>query len=143
MPETISIAARAYFEQGVPVIAVEQKKPLVEWGHWQTEEQKQDVFNAQPWGNADGFAIICGTKQRNGLYVGAVDFDLKNVSEDAKAKGRQILKHLLITHTEETPSGGQHWIYHCQNKPKTISVLHNEYAIELLGEGKLCIMAPS
>ncbi|MEM2130373.1 MAG: primase C-terminal domain-containing protein, partial [Candidatus Bathyarchaeia archaeon] len=80
---------------------------------------------------------------KNGLYIGAVDFDLKNLSEEAITKGKQILKCLLTTQIEETPSGGQHWIYHTHTKPRTISAYHNEYGLELLGEGKLCIMAPS
>src|SRR3989337_2716627 len=50
---------------------------------------------------------------------------------------------MLCTQMEETPSGGQHWIYFCHNKPKTISAYHTEASLELLGEGKLCIMAPS
>ena len=136
-------SAKTYFDQGVPVVAVKQKKPLVEWAHWQTKPQTAEEFEALPWSEADGFAVICGTKLNNGLYAGAVDFDVKNVSEEAQEKGQQILKKMLCTQMEQTPSGGQHWVYHCNAKPRTISVYHNEYALEILGEGKLCIMAPS
>jgi hypothetical protein len=65
------------------------------------------------------------------------------VSEEAKQKGKEILRHFLITQIEETPSGGQHRVYFCHTKPKTVSAFHNECGLELLGEGKLCIMAPS
>ncbi len=143
LPETLETTAKHYSNQQIPVVAVKQKRPLVEWAHWQTKPQTTTEFEAQPWQEADGYAIICGTKLDNGLYVGAVDFDVKNVSEEAQEKGKQILRKMLCTQTEQTPSGGQHWIYHCHNKPRTVSTFHNEYALEILGEGKLCIMAPS
>jgi len=65
------------------------------------------------------------------------------VSKEAKEKGKQAIKNLPITQIEETPSSGQHWIYLCRKKPESISIHHNEAALELIGEGKLCIMAPS
>lgn len=136
-------AAQAYFERGAPIVVVKQKRPLVEWQRWQTQPQTPEEFENQPWHVADGFAIICGTKQKNGLYIAAVDFDVKNVSDEAKAKGKEILKTLPITQIEETPSGGKHLIYQTHAKPRTISAYHNECALELIGEGKLCIMAPS
>lgn len=136
-------AAKLWFGQQTPVVPVKQKKPLVEWAQWQIKPQTTAEFEALPWSQADGFAIICGTKLANGLYVGAIDFDVKNVNQEAKEKGYQILKKMFCTQIEETPSSGQHWIYHCRNKPKTVSVFHNECGMEILGEGKLCIMAPS
>jgi hypothetical protein len=36
--------------------------------------------------------------------------------EEAKEKGQQALKKILCTQIEQTPSGGQHWIYHCHDK---------------------------
>lgn len=135
--------AITYFDQGVPVVAVRQKKPLIDWARWQTNVQTAEELKNMPWSNADGFAIICGSKLHNGLYIGAVDFDVKNVSEEAQEKGQQILKNLLCTQMEQTPSGGQHWIYHCHKKPRTANIFHNEFGLEILGEGKLCIMAPS
>jgi hypothetical protein len=116
---------------------------LHEWKQWQEDRQSETDFEALPWNEADGFALIGGSKLDDGLYFAAVDFDIKNVSKEAKEKGKQTLKHLPITQMEETPSGGQHWIYLSHTKPKTVNVYHNEVALELIGEGKLCIMAPS
>lgn len=141
--DQLLITAKAYFERGIAVVAVKQKKPLTEWAQWQTRQQTKEEFKNQPWQNADGFSVLCGTKQKNGLYIAAVDFDVKKVGEEAQAKGKQILKQLLITQIEQSPSGGQHWIYQTHAKPKTISIFHSECGLELLGEGKLCIMAPS
>ena len=136
-------AARQYYEQGCNIVAVKQKKPLVEWARWQTQRQTSEELENQPWIQADGFAVVCGTKLANGLFMAAIDFDVKNVSEEAQAKGKQVLKQLLITQMEATPSGGQHWLYYTHTKPKTVSVFHNDCGLELLGEGKLCIMAPT
>ena len=136
-------AAQKYFVKGLNIVAVKQKKPLVQWTKWQSQRQTHEEFENQPWNTADGLAIICGTKLENGLFIAAIDFDVKNVSEEAQAKGKQILKQLLITQIEQTPSGGQHWIYQCHTKSRTISSFHNECGLELLGEGKLCIMAPT
>jgi len=44
---------------------------------------------------------------------------------------------------EQTPSGGLHLIFYSQVKPRSVSAYHNACGLELLGEGKLCIMAPS
>jgi len=150
---SLKAAAKDYFRQGCRIVPFSltwsetegewKKKPLIEWKQLEETRQTQAEFEVLPWAEADGFAILCGTKLTNGLHIGAVDFDVKNVSEEAREKSRRILKNLLVTHVEETPSGGQHWIYHCHAKPRTISTYHNEYGFEILGEGKLCLMAPS
>ena len=141
--ESLLEEAKKYFAMQVNVVAVKQKKPLAEWAKWQTQKQTKEEFENQPWHSADGFGIICGTKASNELFYSVVDFDVKNVSEQAQALGREILKKLLCTQIEKTPSGGQHWIYQTHNKPRTSSSHHSQCGLELLGEGKLCIMAPS
>lgn len=141
--EHLREVAKLYFGRGIVIVAVKQKKPLTEWAQWQTHAQTKEEFENQPWQSADGFGILCGTKTANDLYVTAVDYDVKNVDDEAQAKGRQILQQLLITQIEQTPSGGQHSIYQTHSKPRTMSTYHNEYGLEILGEGKLCIMAPS
>jgi Fe2+ or Zn2+ uptake regulation protein len=143
MSEELRIAATSYFEQDTAVVPVKQKKPLVEWAHWQTAQQTWEEFQSLLWEEADGFAVVCGTKLCNGLFLGAIDFDVKNVSEEARERGKRTLKQFLTTQIEQTPSGGQHWLYYCQTKPRTISVYHDQCSLELLGAGKLCIMAPS
>ncbi len=66
--EDLVEAAKKYFEKQVNVVAVKQKKPLTEWAHWQTQKQTKEEFENQPWHNADGFGIICGTKASNELF---------------------------------------------------------------------------
>ena len=145
----LQVAAQTYWEQGLAIVpfmlgADGKKRPVVnEWGKWQTSRQTRKEFEALPWPKADGFAILCGQKLKNDLYLGAVDFDVNKLSVEVIEKGRKVLKQLPITKTEETPSGGQHLIYYLHNEPKTISIFHNECALELLGTGKLCIRAPS
>ncbi|MEM3704372.1 MAG: hypothetical protein QXZ02_04400 [Candidatus Bathyarchaeia archaeon] len=143
MAESLKATARQYWLEGCNIVLLRSKEPLHKWQRWQTERQNELDFEALPWAEADGFAIICGQQMHNELYVGAVDFDVKNLPLEVVEKGKQILKHLPITQMEETPSGGQHYIYFSRAKPKTISAYHNDCALEILGEGKLCIMAPS
>ncbi|MCS7115415.1 MAG: bifunctional DNA primase/polymerase [Nitrososphaerota archaeon] len=143
MEPSLKETAYNYWFQGLNIILLKEKKPLHEWKHWQNERQSLNDFEALPWGDADSFALIGGSKLESGLFFAAIDFDVKNVSEEAREKGKQALKHLPVTQIEETPSGGQHWIYYSQTRPKTISAYHNAAALELIGEGKLCIMAPS
>lgn len=136
-------AAKIYWALGLPVVPLKGKQPLVEWTKRQTQPQTEDEFYGLPWAQADGFAIICGLKAKNGFYFGAVDFDVKNLPVEAIEKGKQALKHFPITQIEETPSKGQHWVYFSHVKPRSISAYHNVCGLELIGEGKLCIMAPS
>jgi len=119
------------------------KKPLHEWEQWRHRRQCRSDLEILPWNKAESFAVIMDSKLINGLYICAVDFDVKNVTSEAIGKGKSILKQFRITQIEETVNGGRHWIYHSHVKPKTISSFHDEVALELLGEGKLCIMAPS
>ncbi|MEM4713506.1 MAG: bifunctional DNA primase/polymerase [Candidatus Bathyarchaeia archaeon] len=142
MSETVE-AARGYWALGLPVVPLKGKQPLVGWAKWQSQLQTNEEFESLPWAEADGFAIICGSKAQSGLFFGAIDFDVKNLGSEAIEKGREALKHLPITQIEETPSKGQHWIYWSHTKPKSISAYHNICGLELLGEGKLCIMSPS
>jgi hypothetical protein len=135
--------AYGYFCQGLNIVLVNDKQPLHNWKQWRTQRQNPVEFEALPWQQADGFALIAGSKLDNGLFFGAVDYDVKNLPSEIVDRGKQALKGLLITQIEQTPSGGQHWIYLSHVKPKTISAFHNETALELLGEDKLCIMAPS
>jgi ribosomal protein S27AE len=136
-------AANIYWAQGIPVVPLKGKQPLVEWARWQTQPQTREDFEGLPWERADGFAIICGAETKDGLYVGAIDFDVKNLPEEVAAKGREILKGLPVTQIEQTPSGGLHYIYYSVEKPKSVSGYHNVCGLEVIGEGKLCIMAPS
>ncbi|MBC7130214.1 bifunctional DNA primase/polymerase, partial [Candidatus Bathyarchaeota archaeon] len=136
-------AAKGYWALGVPVVPLKGKQPLVEWAKWQTRPQTLEEFNGLPWSQADGFAIICGSKTKDGLYVGAIDFDVKNLPVEAVERGHQALKGLPVTQIEQTPSGGLHYIFWAREKPKSISAYHNVCGLELIGEGKLCITAPS
>lgn len=140
----LKAAAEAYHELGANVIPVgSDKKPLCQWRQWIASKQTSAEFNALPWHQASGFALVCGTQLNNGLYLAVLDFDVKNLPEEIVAKGKQVLKALLITQIEQTPSGGLHWIYFTRQKPKTDKTQHDTCALELLGEGCYCVMAPS
>jgi hypothetical protein len=135
--------AKKYFEAGFNVFPIMGKQPLVKWEKWQTERQTQEEFSTLDFSNCNGLGVICGTKNNDNYHLAVIDFDVKNVTPEAIEAGRQVLKNLPITMTEETPSGGQHWVYLTRSKPKTIKAYHSNVAIELLGEHTYCAMAPS
>lgn len=136
-------AASAYFELGFNVVTVKGKQPLQQWQKWTSQRQTQEEFEGLNFKDANGVGIICGTRSRDDLYLAVIDFDVKNLLPEAIEKGKQVLKELPITATEQTPSGGQHLIFYVHQKPKTVKTFHNEAAIELLGEHCYCAMAPS
>jgi len=152
MLQGLKEAAREYWLEGFNVVAVayEQdeygkvsKKPLVEWGRWQTERQCLEDFETQPWDAADGFGVICNIPNKDGYYLAVVDYDVKNVSIEARQKGEAFLKRFPITQMEQTVSKGKHLVYLSKVKPKPVSSYHDSHGLELIAGPKLCIMAPS
>jgi len=152
MLQSLKEAAREYWLKGFNVVAVayEQdeddkvsKKPLVEWGKWQTERQCLEDFEAQPWDVADGFGVICNVPNNDGYYLAVVDYDVKNVSNEAQQMGEAFLKRFPITQMEQTVSKGKHLVYLSKVKPKPVSSYHDSHGLELIAGPKICIMAPS
>lgn len=141
--DELKSAAKKYFLQGLNIIPLKGKQPLVKWTKWQNQKQTKKEFENLPWKTADSFALIGGSQLRNGVYIGAVDFDVKNLPKAVIDIGRKILKEFPMTQVEETVNGGQHWIYFSKAKPKTLTIYHEKCSLELLGENKLIIMAPS
>jgi hypothetical protein len=139
--KTIKNTARRYFDANLNVIPLQGKQPLINWIKWQKEKQTQIDFESMPWEIADGFALIGGSKNGDS-YFGVIDVDVKNVSKEAVEKGKQVVSFFPQTKIEGTPSGGQHLIYWSRIKPKTLSFL-KICGLEILGEKKLIIMAPS
>lgn len=112
---------------------------------WQNHAQTLQDFEELPWEKADGFAIVCGVKLNNGYYVEALDVDLEKgrepLSEEVLENQDKVLKNMRITQLEETPSQGKHLLYYSMAPVETKS--EDRCGIEVLGAGKLCIMAPS
>lgn len=119
------------------------KKPLLEWGRWQVERQTLEEFESQPWDRADGYAIVCGYPNVEGLYLAVVDYDVKKVGDEARARGVGLLGRLPETRVERTVSGGLHYIYLSRVKPRPVARYHDSCALELVAGSKICIMAPS
>jgi len=130
---TLKEAAKAYFDLGLNIVPfnVKDKKPLIEWKHFQTERQTDKAFEALPWDQATGFAIVCGTKAKNQLHFLVIDCD----NADFK------LNLLPTTQIEKTPRGGYHFLYWSFENAKGSKV--SDLKVELLGQGNLCIMSPS
>jgi hypothetical protein len=137
--------AMKFFKLGFNVVPFlsKEKSPLVEWKRWQNQRQTQTEFEALPWNNADGFGVVCGRPNEQGLSICVIDFDVKKTSLEAQETGVKVLSLLRVTAREKTPSGGEHLIYFSRKPAKTISAYHDSVAVELLGQNKLCLMYPS
>jgi hypothetical protein len=144
--------ARYWFNRGFNIVTVRYeneengkvgKRPLIEWREWVSRRQTVEEFEDQPWGQADGFAIVCAYPNSEGLYLAGVDYDVKKVSEEAKRRGKIYFDSFPITRTERTVSGGRRKVYLSKVRPNPVSQYHHEYALELIAGAKLCIMAPS
>jgi len=139
--------AHEYWTQGHAIVTFkisnEKKKPLVEWKCWIEGEQTEEQFNNQPWDRANGFGLICDRKLKNGLFFGVIDFDVKNVSEDAITKGKEVLEKCLVTQREQTYNQGEHFIFYSHEQVKSDKAFHDSHALELFGKGSIVIMAPS
>lgn len=143
--EELRAAATAYYESGLDIVPLElpEKKPLVEWKKWLTERQTRQEFDSLPLDRANGFAVICGKPNNEGLFLSVVDHDIKNLDSQIIEKGKEILKDFPTTQNEKTANNGTHSVYYSRTKAQTVSIFHDECALELLAENKLCIMAPS
>lgn len=145
LSDEVRATAKAYYESGLDIVPLQlpEKKPLVEWKKWQTERQTKQEFNNLPFDHANGFAVICGKPNNEGLYLSVVDHDVKNLESQIIEKGNEILKDFPTTQTEKTANKGTHSVYYSRMKVQTVSNFHDDCALELLAENKLCIMAPS
>lgn len=144
--EELRAAATAYYESGLDIVPMEmpEKKPLVQWKKWETERQTKQEFDSLPLERANGFGIICGKPNNEGLFLTVVDHDVKPpMTQEAITKGKEILKDFPITQLEGTGNKGTHNVYYSRTKVQTVSLFHDDCALELLAEKKLCIMAPS
>ena len=141
--DVLKAAAYKYWKIGCDIVLLKDKKPLHEWQRWIEQRQTEQEFNALPWQEANMFCVVCGTRLDNGLFFAVIDHDVKNLPADVIDKGKQILEKMPITRKEKTPSGGLHQVYFSHAEPKSVSAFHNTCALELIGKGKLCIMAPS
>lgn len=143
--------AKQYYELGFNVIAIKygegkgkiDKKPLCGWGSWHAQRQTPHEFENQSWEIADGFGIITDFPNNDGFYLGVVDYDVKNVDEEAREKGKQLISKFPTTQMEKTVSGGLHLVYLSKVKPKPVKDFHATSGLELIGGGLLCVMAPS
>jgi len=140
-------AAYKWWQHGFNVVPVkffeDKKQPLGDWARWHSKRQSEKDFNDLPWGSAEGFGIVTDYPNNEGLFLAVVDYDVKRVSEEAKAKGKELLGKFPITRMEKTATGGIHLVYLSKVKPKAVREFHDSHALELIAGGLLAVMAPS
>jgi hypothetical protein len=128
---------------GLSIVPLKAKKPLCKWSEWRYRNQTEEEFNSLPWDVAEGFALIGGSRTLGGLYLVSIDYDVKNLPVDIVKRGKDLTMMLPYTRVEQTPSGGQHWVYLCRKPYEYIKRYHDCCAIEILGASWLTIMYPS
>jgi len=137
--------AEKYFNLGIPIIPVRiregkdgfEKKPLIQWSRFIDSKQTREEFQSIDWSQADGFGIVCGHETPYG-FIFAIDIDLDY--EQALSKLRKW-PHFKITRLERTIRNRLHLLYF--SKLPIPSIRRDGVPVELIGRGKLCIMAPS
>jgi putative DNA primase/helicase len=132
--------AKYFFDAGVPVVPFRfvaesgkkaSKKPLVPWAQWQTRSQTLQEFESQPWSQANGFLVVCGTLAKNNYYFCAIDRDSNDFNFD----------EIPETIIEQTPNRGYHAYY--WSKVNHRGRKFHECQLEFLGEGNLCGIYPT
>ena len=123
-------AALAYREEGVSVIPVNGKVPIVEWGVYRerhaTKEEIYSWFANTDW----GIAAVCG--RLSDLSVLDADLPAANDWSEQNANTQEIVR---------TPSGGRH--YHCKFKDYPNRVNMFGIGLDYRSEGGLAVLPPS
>ena len=73
----IKAEAKLVSEKGFNVFPIKDKKPVLSWKKWITNNQTQQEFNSLPWTNANGWGVVCGTPNKEGLFLAVIDYDPK------------------------------------------------------------------
>lgn len=130
---------------GISVVPTRKDKiPIVKWGRYQKE--LPDDTDLERWftDTANSMALVAGTVQ-------CIDFDeryskgiFSRYAKRAEEVGLdQLLGQLIL---QETPSGGQHLVFQCQNpigNTKLAEKINRETLIETRGDGGYFLIAPS
>lgn len=158
MNAELKAAAEAYWEKGYVVIPwryitnekgeLEKKPDILEWKSWQTRPQTKDELCSLQFDTADGIGLLCGAKNKDGYYLGALDYDVKpsggvKPTDESLALGKKILGEMPDTQTEETQSRGIHLYYLSCEPVKTEKKFKKQTALEFLGAWNLVYVAPS
>lgn len=155
----LKAAAEAYWEQGYVVIPwrystnekkeLEKKPDILEWKEWQTRPQTKEEFDSLKLDTADGIGLLCGTQNKAGLYLVALDYDIKPSpnepppTEESLELGKTILREMPTTAWEQSQSKGEHLYYLSQSPVKTEKKFKKQTRIEFLGAYNLIYVAPS
>jgi hypothetical protein len=154
-------AALAAYEAGLSVVPPAEdgsKKPLSTWKRYQHFRATSDQLN-EWYGPHTGLGAVLGQVSGN---VEAFEFDDRTVYEQFVALARQsglgdLIQKLEEGYVEDTPSGGVHWLSHCEKiagntklatRPKRPEEERDpkdktKTLIETRGEGGYIVLAPS
>lgn len=129
-----------------------RKKPVGTWEKWQRERPSVDQLRDWFSNGATGMGIVCG-EVSGGLEM--IEFEGRAVEDGtmarfvaaAEAAGLgHVLHHLCASFAVESPSGGRHLLYRCDeidDSQKLASRADGLCLIETRGEGGFVVAPPS
>lgn len=134
------------------------KGPTGSWKRFQTARLSPEAVSTL-FARRTGLCVVCGAVSGN---LEALDFDDRPTYEAFLELAHQaelddIVRRLELGYVEDTPSGGVHWLYRCDEisgsrklaqrptRPEERRDGHDKFKtlIETRGEGAYCIVAPS
>jgi putative DNA primase/helicase len=158
-------AARAAYGAGLCVVPPKQdgsKMPIEEWADYQIERPSVDQMRR--WyaeGHYTGIGFVCGAVSGN-LELFEFDErvtydDFKDAASEIDGGLRELIARIEAGYLEDTPGGGVHWFYRCEEiagnktlaaRPKAPEEMRHpkdkaKTLIQTRGEGGYAVAAPS
>jgi hypothetical protein len=146
-------AARAAYSAGLSVVPPREdgtKAPVAEWKRFQST--RPDAAQMKAWyGPCTGLGAITGRVSGN---IEAFDFD-DHPTYDAfvelagQAGLGDLVRSIEAGYCEDTPKGGVHWLYRCEDVSGNLKLAKRQVGaevktlIETRGEGGYIVLAPS
>lgn len=160
--DTVRETALAAAAAGVSVVCVRadgSKTPEGSWKRWQAERASSAIVASWYSRPREGVGIICGAVSGN---LEALEFDCRDTYDAFLGLAREagledVIERLETGYVEDTPGGGVHWLYWCEQIGGNAKLAQREKRpeerkdpedrlktlIETRGEGGFLVVAPS
>lgn len=160
--DTVRETALAAAAAGVSVVQIRadgSKAPDGEWKRWQAHRASPAIVASWYSRPREGVGIICGAVSGN---LECLEFDCRDTYDAFLGLAREagledVIERLETGYVEDTPGGGVHWLYRCEQIGKNAKLAQREkrpeerkepkdklkVLIETRAEGGFLVVAPS
>lgn len=146
-------AARAAYAAGICVVPPREdgtKVPVDKWAQWQARRPEPDQMRAW-YGPRTGLGFVCGEVSGN---LELFEFDDRATYDAFKLAAveaglAEVVARLEAGYLEDTPGGGVHWFYRCEEIEGNTTLARRRDGdevrtlIQTRGEGGYAVVAPS